>query len=326
MIYFILNSSWIRYQTGSPCYNFIHDKDVLEADGSCEIFVISDAKDYLEVQKKIEENKPKAIVCEETTYKNFTSFTGIRLLLLNDIHCFCSENEGIYAGVHSLQAALDWSTASLTGYMFSLKKPQQYFYPKDPSKYVYFPHHVSCLPIPINDFDSRAEELLVVGALSDLVYPMRTYASTLPFAHRPASPTSREEFIPTISKYKRAFTCNSWLGYTVAKYFEIPKAGTVLIGTDMDTEYERELLGFKNGDNCVLVKSNEDLLHLPEATKGMAERGYELIMARHTTKNRLFQLKTLVDMFENGACVQECVASAYLKSFATHAVPEMDET
>lgn len=115
-----------------------------------------------------------------------------------------------------------------------------------------------------------------------------------------------------LGKYKYGFSCIAWSGYTVAKYFEVPKAGALLVAEELPSIKERDLLGFISGVNCHLVANNKQLLKSLPTSPEIAQRGHELVMKRHTTLNRIRQAEILVEMLQKGMSLKECKTGAYI--------------
>ena len=98
----------------------------------------------------------------------------------------------------------------------------------------------------------------------------------------------------TINRYRTAFTDGPVYGYLVAKYFEIPAAGALLLGADEGVGGAFEKLGFIDGVNYVAV--NEENLEerlayvLAEdnhaALDEVRRAGQRLVWERHKTSDR----------------------------------------
>ena len=295
MIYFLLTDGCERYNTFSPYYNFVKDKEQLELTGVCKVFSIPEGG-YEEMQKIVGDEKPTAIVCDPISYVYFKSFPGVKLLITNDMHRFTEADRDLF------EQAIEWATAVLNPYYLSYTRITEYFYPANlGTKEIFFPHHISCKPpeAPAR-FEDRIDMLYVGGNKDSRVYPMRHFAAKLKNAYRPNGRLDREAFMEHMGCYKYAFTCGAWSHYTVAKYFEIMKAGAVLIAEDPPTRLERALLGLTSGHNCYLIKEKEELLELPELTGDIARRGFNLVMKRHTTLNRVRQIAILVNHLYHG--------------------------
>jgi hypothetical protein len=111
----------------------------------------------------------------------------------------------------------------------------------------------------------------------------------------------QNDFFKMLGKYKYAVTDNSpgWLNYTVAKYFEMPYMGAVLIATPPSDE-ECKLIGFEHGKNCLFTKDPHDVTRIIDgsytrcdAHESIAKAGAELMARYHTASCRLDYIATL---------------------------------
>ena len=90
----------------------------------------------------------------------------------------------------------------------------------------------------------------------------------------------------------------------VAKYFEIPAAGCLLLGFHCP---ELDELGFVHMVNCVMFTSRDEFiseaekyLSAPQEYLLIRERGQDLIRTRHTNSSRIAQLRSLFEMADQG--------------------------
>src|ERR1019366_1381333 len=132
----------------------------------------------------------------------------------------------------------------------------------------YFPHSVpddAPVGLPWADRHPRA---LLSGSVSQQVYPFRwACQKTHAFNVLPPQGLGRDEYLAYLGTYRYAITCNSIFEYTVAKYFEIPAMGAVLIAPPPSMD-EMDLLGLRGGENCVWVKNAADV---PRIIQGMKD-------------------------------------------------------
>ena len=199
----------------------------------------------------------------------------------------------------------------LTPYYFA--KPQQpncYFWPTEETrrKLVWFPHWVPDKQPPISA--SRGGGVLI-GCTDSRVYPWRAWLKSLALpdltvVQHPGydDPTamiaSREAFFPTLARHKVGFTDNLILDYTVAKYFEIPFAGCLLVA-QRPNAMDAKLLGFEDSRNCVFIDGQDEqdvrrvyAMALSGQYDKVSEHGHWLIRQRHTASCRLAYLKRLI--------------------------------
>jgi len=111
-----------------------------------------------------------------------------------------------------------------------------------------------------------------------------------------------EGFVDWISHYRIGITCNSVLGYTVAKYFEIPLAGALLFAADIENSFEKMMYGF-TGENSVLISRKHwdhakyslgSMLGTDNCAQIIAQEGQRLILHRHTAVQRLNLISSIV--------------------------------
>lgn len=90
-------------------------------------------------------------------------------------------------------------------------------------------------------------------------------------------------------EYRCGVTCAATIGYTVAKYLEIPAAGSLLLASDAPDLAE---LGHAAGHTFVRVDERSfggalaDVLARPEAYEGIRQAGYALVRSRHSDAHR----------------------------------------
>ena len=108
-----------------------------------------------------------------------------------------------------------------------------------------------------------------------------------------------EAYAKELSKARVAFATASIYRYPVAKYFEIPVCGTLLLAQQIP---ELQALGFRDGVNYVALNMDGDLVSQTRAAMErpdydeIVENGRELITQRHTANTRALELYlTLVE-------------------------------
>jgi len=101
-------------------------------------------------------------------------------------------------------------------------------------------------------------------------------------------------FARALNRCRAAFTDASIYGYPLAKYFEIPACGTLLMAQSLP---DLAPLGFRSGENCVAVTPDNFsdrmlyyLLEEPEAGAALAHAGVTLVHTRHTWEIRISEL------------------------------------
>lgn len=162
------------------------------------------------------------------------------------------------------------------------------------------------------------------GTINPKIYPFRTMAAALPDIDSQQTVQTRfdkmdereqsrfrEGFITHMSQYKVGITCNSVLGYTVAKYFELPLAGCLLVAADIENSFEKYLYGFDNLNSVLLRKEHYHILgDILRAIKtcdpnnviwrDTAIAGQKLILERHTIVQRMNMVSSVIKAFLGG--------------------------
>ena len=232
----------------------------------------------------------------------------VRLRLGGDLHRFSAAEQNQFA------AATAEYDMILSAYRFASPEnpPLCYHWPTDEvrRKLVFFPH---CVPDAYPPSSGERNGGLLSGNIDKAVYPWRAWVKTVlssvdvlphPGYEDPATmATARDSYFATLSRYRAAFTCNSVLDYTVAKYLEIPYCGCVLIAAEPNP-VDAMLLGLVNGVNCILIHGqDESTLRtiyarvLAGDAAHIAEKGRLLATGKHTARDRLGYLKRLISWY-----------------------------
>lgn len=181
-------------------------------------------------------------------------------------------------------------------------------------KLIFFPHFVD------DEYVLKARpknsKCLVSGATCAKVYPLRTklasyafsnaYKNKFSFLPHPGymkAPTSNDIVGHKYLDYLSGFTCAiatpSIFDYTVAKYFEIPAAGTLLVAK---ASPDLEELGFIDGKNFICIDDKNALdkvTHILYSTSNydsIRDAGRELVLSNYT---KTHAYRKLVSYIEN---------------------------
>ncbi|MFJ7994676.1 glycosyltransferase [Peribacillus frigoritolerans] len=193
-------------------------------------------------------------------------------------------------------------------YRDSFKK----WYPELTHRLIWLPHFVNTeiykdyqLPKSIN--------WLMMGAIIRHIYPLRsimlnTMKDQPGFVYHPhpgytvvqninKGSLVGEEYAKEINRSKMFLTCNSVYEYTLIKYFEVLGCNTLLLAP---ATKETEDLGFIDGVHFVAVnrlnfakKAQYYLTHETERIT-IAQNGYEMVRAQHSTEARVQQLLSTI--------------------------------
>ena len=235
---------------------------------------------------------------------------AIQIAYCEDMHRFTAS-----AARHSWDERAPWYDLILTPYYLATPSKNLYHWPPPEAraKFVFFPHWVPDEPPP--PAGARRGGILS-GNLDGRVYPWRAWVKSLNLAgvdilphpgydNLGAMSNSRDSYFARLSQYIAGFTCNSILDYTVAKYFEIPYAGCVLLAAWPNLT-DIELLGFVDGVNCLFVGENNEtylrkvVTHMLSKNDAgqVAENGQQLVLSRHTASHRIAYLKRIVRWYQ----------------------------
>ena len=191
----------------------------------------------------------------------------------------------------------------------------QTFFPEYKKKFRWLPHHVNTSVFYDYKIEKKIDYLLL-GAKKQKFYPLRNeiykkMGKMQGFVchHHPGyvSFTPKEEsemfvedkYAMEINRAKMFFTCDSILHYPIKKYFEVLASNTLLLAS---SSTELRDLGFIDGETIIKIKpknfEEKAIYYLKNEVerKKIAQCGYNLVRARHTTEIRA---KEYVDMIIN---------------------------
>lgn len=320
-ILIVLDKSWAYYYAGSP-YHYLSR---IQEQGF-QVLTIS-TPTTLEERRAVEDAMAtaSAIICDEATYAAFPDARCLRLLLIDDIHCWNAEHQ------ERRMAAVKWADLTLSDYIFS--RPEavlRHGIPRSArNRFVFFPHFIvgnqfCWVPVeerlPIIIPGSWRDTFHSTNKGFDASYPLRITCRRTPIFQAlaetyseksPKKASYRSEFIEFMSDYLIGVTCNLQLEYTIAKYFEIPAAGCLLYASDMTSSLERSLIGYDE-TNSVLVPRDRiydvafhdqrlrELLNAPDLVANLARNGQAVVRQRHCLSHRLRYLRALVAKMTSG--------------------------
>ncbi|HEX5732714.1 MAG TPA: glycosyltransferase [Blastocatellia bacterium] len=263
---------------------------------------------------------PEIILCWEGYY-----LLSARKSEINSLDCakyiFCDD---LHAGEeHSQEEMLEAfsmvnTILSTYGYVFDSFFPEL----SKTKRVVWIPHSAS--PDFLLAFNKHPVNAILLSGVVDDYYPLRMRMKALcdkgsypilthqhpgyrcDFDHETDTSIGRG-YAKRINTYRAAFTDSSKYRYSVAKYFEIPATGALLLADCAVSEPLRRI-GFIEGVHYLGV-SNEDLEEKIEYTLDennhdeldeVRRNGQELVWGRHTTSDRarsIDEICTLEDGF-----------------------------
>ena len=194
-------------------------------------------------------------------------------------------------------------------YIFS-----KFFKTVSPKKLISCPHSINNkFVIAYND--NPINRILLSGCSRGTIYPFRHYVRTLSLMKNDGieaypidvlehltykNPTHKYygyEYITYLNKYIACVTCSaiSKLPYIVAKFFEIPASGSLLLADDTHVKKVLEGLGFVDGENYMSANSNnikEKILFVTNPVNRklidkIRKNGYDFVWNNHTLMHRV---------------------------------------
>lgn len=182
------------------------------------------------------------------------------------------------------------------------------FYPEYMEKSIYFPDffgpHERYADLPYNE--KPLMRCLVSGSVTKEVYPLRAHildkGSDEYLDYLPGPLVGHDivgdKYAGLLNRYFCVACCSGIFHNTVAKYFEIPAAGALLIANRINDLY---LLGFEPWKHYVpIVKETaiptiKDALANPDKYEPIRKAGREFVLANHSIRNRFEQIKKAIN-------------------------------
>lgn len=248
-------------------------------------------------------------MCDDHSYPNFRNITHIpKFAIGGDLHAFTKEDAS------QRQDMAEWSTYVLSTCAFGNRErtPYPYHWPPQSTfdKLLFFPHHVSDDPVAVSFPHEHNAGL--GGNCSPVVYPFRALCEKFPEVTRiPYLQKKHGEFLTELSRYRVGITCNSIIGYNLAKYFEIPWAGSLLFA-ERPCAQEMAFLGYDEKSAVLIPKEKaRDAAHIRGRLievlnnwsghfENVAKEGQEIVRKRHRVRIRFEYIAELVDRIRRG--------------------------
>lgn len=251
-------------------------------------------------------------------------------ILLNDfkpdycpfVHGFRDLNIPVGAIMHDLQykrsSRKHFIEKENIRHLFTIyRDPFLKWFPEFADRMIWFPHHVPTdlfkddrLPRPIH--------WLMMGSVIEQLYPLRvqilhTMKNQQGFVYHP-HPGYRtvkehernawvgQRYVKEINRAKMFLTSDSVYQFPVLKYYEVAACRTLLLAS---ASKELNDLGFKPGKTFVAVnaanfqEAAKYYLHHDKERRDIAERGYQMVRERHSTKKRAAELISNIQQIMN---------------------------
>ena len=185
-------------------------------------------------------------------------------------------------------------------------------WPQHVEKYRFFPHFFAPYDRYVNiDFnESPTNNVFLSGSIGFVggvdAYPVRRHIrdnapECLVYLPHPGYHTGRgiirDDYAKFISEHLGGVATASAFGYVVAKYFEIPAAGALLIGERVD---DLDKLGFVPGEHYVPITKEsaigtvEECCANPRKYTEIRKEGMDLVRKSHSINNRLDLMEEVI--------------------------------
>ncbi|AYV85718.1 MAG: hypothetical protein Satyrvirus33_8 [Satyrvirus sp.] len=189
-------------------------------------------------------------------------------------------------------------------YAYTISK----FFPTiPPNKVVWFPHFIkNKFYVEFNDNPVR--RISLTGIVEKNVYPFRYHIFKLstkysinvlqhPSYKKPIHTYYGHDYIKYLSKYVASITCCSTekTPYVIAKFFEIPASGSLLMAYDEFVKEPLKQLGFVDGENYLSVNYDNIIDKISfvmdpnntEEVNRIRRNGYDFVWKNHTLLDRI---------------------------------------
>lgn len=195
------------------------------------------------------------------------------------------------------------------GILCTYRSPFLQWYPRFADKFVHLPFFFQADDFAAVEFNTAPLPKCILSGAMGKFYPFRAAAARHPDVVRMPHPgygdvtgaatpsTFGAAYARALSRYRAGVTCSLVLGYVVAKYFELPAAGCLLLATHAP---DLERLGFRDGVNYLRVDERSfdgqlaEVLARPAAFEDIRRAGYDLVHARHSDRHRADQLEQII--------------------------------
>lgn len=315
MIALVISSAWPKYYSSSPFLNLLYASH-------------PDYKVFGKLPHECEDPAFReeigtfdAVVTDDVLIQKFAFYNkGPKFMVGGDPHAHQPHQ------VQRLRAEYSVADYVLTGAWFCKRLEDRYLYPPAElwEKHVYFPHMAPATLPELADWKDRKQNALLSGSIG-IVYPFREQCRQMaqrgfPIDLLDFQKFNHGEYFREVGKYRMAITCNSIFECAMAKYFEIPWLGTILVAPPMSDE-ENHLVGYQDNKNVIWTREPQYLDKLinvvnsdPEHFAKVAQAGAELMRKCHTAFNRLEYVSRLVDKIKTGGFEPQDALDVFLQT------------
>ncbi|MFD6321034.1 CgeB family protein [Methylorubrum thiocyanatum] len=300
----VFSQNWLEYYASSPFYWYmLIDHPMFHV-----MITGPDRLSVSEIAENLRANDYIGVLLCEGTAPTFTKIDLPKMIVTDDIHrWFRNYQVGYYEAVRA-------DTPLLSCYSLAVPLAEV---PLSMSRIarkamVYCPHFVC--DSPCKRPHNIRKPVGIGGGLSELTYPLRARAAVhfSDLDPRPTRSGIRAEFIDILGDYRINITDDVRLGYMVAKYFEIPMSGSLLIAPEPHSEIEKFLLGFDTSNSALLPREKMyddnfvkklvgDAIADVSGTEQRAWSGQSLVRRRHTVEARVRYIWSIFQRIESGS-------------------------
>jgi glycosyltransferase involved in cell wall biosynthesis len=143
------------------------------------------------------------------------------------------------------------------------------------------------------DYEMR-RELLKYPEIADSIYHEEKYVENIVVNRKPFF---GEEYVKKLNGYDCCFTCPSRFNYPLAKFFEIPAAGSLLVAKTCNDIKE---LGFIENVHYISVDEGnyinkiKEILKSPRNYDSIVKQGQDFVLEKFDIMNRVIQLEKII--------------------------------
>lgn len=181
-------------------------------------------------------------------------------------------------------------------------------YPQFLSKYEFLPNffapHNRYAELPFNNYPKLRG--LLSGASGPSIYPLRDVFRKSCFCgdegkwihHRPNRFAKGDDYAKLLNSYFCCVTSSSIYNYVVAKYLEIPAAGSLLLANETNDLKKLGFIPYKHYVPITNQNAIETTLHCIEnygAYSDIRKEGMEFVRKNHSINNRMEELGKIFD-------------------------------
>jgi len=215
----------------------------------------------------------------------------IKLVMFpGDIHC----HNNILCLKNRIQVFKRCDLIIIHAYEY-FEKMYSKFLPKHKFMFNYFSPHERYVQLPLNN--NPIMRCLLPGAVNPKIYPLRSFVKKQS-NNIDCKRAIGNKYAELLNSYFCCLTSSSIFNYALAKHFEIPAAGSLLLA---DETSDLTKAGFVPNYHYVPVTKNNAIakikhcLKKPHKYEHIRKQGMEFVRKNHSMINRIDELKTIFE-------------------------------